>query len=104
VAYDDVDGPFGTEFVWGPGDGGDGPFGTEFVWNLDLVDNFAIFLSTAASSALKTYLNRKFHSGSATYHYWFTDGTPDADMSETTPPETKSEYTDHVVIEIKLQS
>ena len=57
----------------------------------------AAITAAKATSYIATYVNRKMHSG-GTYHIWVTTGEPDPDMSETTPPFAKSEYTDHVVV------
>jgi hypothetical protein len=46
------------------------------------------------------YVNRKYHSGSATYWTWRTDNDPDPAMANTTPPHPKNEYTDHVIIQV----
>lgn len=56
--------------------------------------------NVAIPSGITTnYYNRKYHPPTMTYHYWVTS-TPDPDMNQTTPPNTKSEYVDHVIVKV----
>ena len=67
------------------------------------ISSFNSFTTTAGTTASRTYTNRKKHSGGS-YHYWPSDGAPDPAMDRTTPPYPKNQYTDHVVVEVLLQT
>ena len=47
---------------------------------------------------MPTYTNRKKHSG-GTFHTWTSVPNPDPDMDDTTPPNPKNEYSDHVILD-----
>jgi hypothetical protein len=73
-------------------------------WGIpDQFSSFTSFTSSSSTNAGRVYVNRKKHSG-GTYHTWLSYGEPDAGMEFTTPPNPKDEYSDHVVLKIRLES
>lgn len=58
-----------------------------------------VTLPTSGGGSTEVFYNRKYHPPTMSYHYWLTS-TADPTMSETTPPNPKAQYIDHVIVKV----